>query len=257
MNVNSTRLNGRSRRGLTLIELLLVLIILVGLAGVLVPLFGNVVGLTHGASSAGNIEEVTRALEKNKVMFGGYPNQMDLVQDTAGTIAPFGGTVAATELTTTAVTGRIADALIEAGITEVVQHPIAGSEPDEETQTFFSGTVVTVDEATPTPANVVVLGADAIARLGLDAAGSQYVVLGVGNNNDGVGRSMVGAPVHFLPDGGSNEDIYSRFLAVFRIPAEEGAAILSNVCTVDVHDGEGEVVGLDSHITEFQHTREQ
>ena len=49
---------------------------------------------------------------------------------------------------------------------------------------------------------------------------------------------MVTAPFHFLPDGGSNEGIYARFLAVFRIPEEEGAAILSNVVTVDVHDGD-------------------
>ena len=97
---------------------------------------------------------------------------------------------------------------------------------------------------------------DAEARLGLDPAGD-YIVLGVGNNNTGVGKSMVTAPFHFLADGGSNEGIYNRYLAVFRIPEEEGAAILSNVVTVDVHDGDAEVAGLGGHITEYYHTREQ
>lgn len=250
--------NRRSaRRGLTLIELLLVLVILVGLASILVPLFGNIVGLTHSASSSGNIEEVTRNLENHKAMFGAYPDQLDLVQDTAGAIAPFGGTVDPTELTTAALDARTADALIEAGITTVIQAPVAGSEPDEEDQTTFTGTAVAIDEAGPTPANVVVLGTAAIARLGLDAAGSSYVVLGVGNNNDGIGRSMVSAPVHFLSDGGGNEELYARFLAVFRIPEEEGAAILSSVCTVDVHDGEAEVLGLNGHLREYYHAREQ
>ena len=68
---------------------------------------------------------------------------------------------------------------------------------------------------------------------------------------------MISAPVHFLPDGGSNEEVYARFLAVFRIPGEEGAAILSNVVTVDVHDGAAEVIGLGGHIREYYHTKEQ
>ena len=260
----SNRNQRNHRRGLTLIELLLVLVILIGIAAVLIPLFGNVVGMTHASSSASNIESTSRALESHKAMFGGYPNQLDLLltdntDDT--TLAPFGGTVAATELTTVAISDRIADALEEAGITEVVENPVDdGTLGDEEDMTIFgladntSATRV-VSVSTSAPANLVTLGADAIARLGLDATES-YVVLGVGNNNDGIGKCMVDAPIHFLPDGGSNEDIYSRFLAVYRIPDEEGGAILATVCTIDVHDGAGEVIGLNGHIREFNHSRE-
>ena len=262
----SNRTRCTNRRGLTLIELLLVLVILIGLAAVLVPMFGNVVGLTHAASSSASIESTARAIENHKAMFGGYPNQLDLLlTDHAddSTLAPFGGTVAATELTTVAVTDRIADALGDAGIIEVVENPADAALLDEEDHTIFGlgdtagGTerVIAVSD-TPSPTNVVVLGADAIVRLGLDPTFT-YVVLGVGNNNDGIGKSMVSAPVHFLPDGGSNEAIYSRFLAVFRISAAEGPAILSSVVTVDVHHGAGEVIGLDGHIREYNHAREQ
>ena len=266
-----------SRRGLTLVEMMMVMLIMVGLAAVLIPLFGNVVGLTHASSSSTNIEQVARSFEQHKSMYSGYPNQLDLLltdNTDATTLAPFGGTVDAAELTTTALSERIADALLDAGIVEVVENPAEAALLDEEDQTNFGlgdtdgGTerLIAVDEDTPSPGNVVILGATAISRLGLapadltgatEGAPLAYVVLGVGNNNDAVGKSMLDAPVHFLPNGGSNEEIYSRFLVVLRIPGEEGGAILSSVVTVDVHHGEGEVVGLNSHVREFHHSREQ
>lgn len=260
----SNRNQRNHRRGLTLIELLLVLVILIAIAGVLVPIFSNTIGMAHASSSSSNIESTSRALETHKAMFGGYPSQQDLLltdNTDNTTLAPFGGTIAATELTTVAVSARIGDALEEAGITQVVENPVDdGTLGDEEDMTIFgladntSATRVVAVSATA-PANLVTLGTDAIARLGLDPTAS-YVVLGVGNNNDGIGKIMVDAPVHFLPDGGSNEDIYSRFLAVYRIPGEEGGAVLATVCTVDVHDGAGEVIGLNGHIREFNHSRE-
>ena len=115
--------SNRNRHGLTLIELLLVLIILIGLASILVPLFGNITGLTHGASSSANIEEVTRNLENHKAMYGKYPSQLDQLLHTQtaaqASIVPFGGSAAidANELTTTTPTDRTLDALEEAGIT--------------------------------------------------------------------------------------------------------------------------------------------
>ena len=255
------RNKNQHQKGLTLIELLLVMTILIGLAGVLVPVFSNVIGQTHASSSSANIEGVVRQMENHRATFGLYPNDADLLLDDAATeaIVPFGGTVAATELTTAAITDRIGDALNDAGITNVIRHP--ETPPAEENQTVFTGTAEAVDAgaATPTPANFVVLGADAITRLGLEAIGTdveQYVVLGLGNNSAAVGRSMAASPVHYLPDGGSNEDIYSRFLMVYRIPAGEGSASIATVATVDVHDGDGEVVGLDNHITEWHHSRE-
>ncbi|MEC9094211.1 MAG: type II secretion system protein [Planctomycetota bacterium] len=266
-----------SRRGLTLVEMMMVMLIMVGLAAVLIPLFGNVVGLTHGSSSAANCESIARSFEQHKAMYAGYPNQLDLLltdNTDATTLAPFGGTVDAAELTTTALSERIADALLDAGIVEVVENPAEAALLDEEDQTNFGlgdtdgGTerLIAVDEDTPSPGNVVILGATAISRLGLapadltgatEGAPLAYVVLGVGNNNDGIGKSMLDAPVHFLANGGSNEEIYSRFLVVLRIPAEEGGAILSSVVGVDVHHGEGEVVGLNRHVREFHHSREQ
>ena len=273
--------NRRNRRGLTLIELLLVLLILIAVASILVPLFGNVIGLAHSSSSAANVEEITRNFENHKAMFAGYPNQLDLLlTDSTSTaqsaIAPFGqdGDIAATELAVFGATGRMIDALAEAGITEVIQNPVEADLLDEEDFTNFGpvgvggSRIIALDEAGPTPGNFVILGLDAITRLGLTpdetSAGSTaegapfaYVALGVGNNNDGVGKSMVTAPVHFLSDGGSNEEVYARFFAIFRIPGEEGAAILSNVATIDVHDGEAEVVGLGGHIREYYHTKEQ
>lgn len=250
----------KRQKGLTLIELLLVLVIIIALAGLMVPVFANVVGQSHAASGAGNIEAVVRQIENHKAMYGTYPDDLDLLLDDsggAGVLVPFGGTVAATELTTAVPSDRTVDALIDGGITTVIRHPATPA--DEQSQTTLptdGSTEVTIDD-TPTPAEVVVLGAEAIERLGLETAGVEaYVVLGLGNNNNGVGTSMAAAPTHFLPDGGSIQDIYSRFLLVFRVPDEEGGVRLATVATVDVHDGAGEVVGIDTHIHEYHHARE-
>ena len=124
--------------------MLLVLLILIAVASILVPLFGNVIGLAHASSSSANIEEVTRNFENHKAMFAGYPNQLDLVStDSTSTaqsaIAPFGqdGDIAATELTVFGATDRMIDALAEAGITEVVQNPLEADLLDEEDFTTF------------------------------------------------------------------------------------------------------------------------
>ncbi len=242
------------RKGLTLLELLLVLVVLIATSGILVAVFPNIVGLAHASSSASNIESVVRQLENHRAMFGGYPDSLDMLIDDTDALAPFGGTTAATELAVSSTTGneRWLDALEEAGITGVIEHP--STLGDEETATTFGGTAVDVDAGAVTPDNLVTLGADAIARLGLDPA-TDYLVLGLGSHNEGIGRSMASAPIHFLPGGESNEDVYSRFLLIFRVP-EEGAAQLATVATVDVHDGDGEVLGLDGHIAEYYHSRE-
>ncbi len=258
------------RQGFTLIELVMVMLILVALAGLIVPMIGNLNESAHGSSGASNITAVARNLQFHRTNFGGYPNELDLLlndhnDDT--TLAPLGGTVAVTELTTAVTTDRIADALEEAGIEQLIENPEVLEE--EEDQTVFGAAgdaandgsrVVDVDAGALTPANVVVLGADAIARLGLEPIGGegpeQYVVLGVGNNNDAIGRSMIDAPIHFSADEGNQEN-YSRLLAVFRIPAGEGGAILASVVAPDVHDGEVEVAGVGQHIQEFYEVREQ
>ena len=58
----------RNRDGLTLIELVLVLVVLIALAGILAPIFGNVVGLSHGSSGAANIAQTVSALENHRGM---------------------------------------------------------------------------------------------------------------------------------------------------------------------------------------------
>ncbi len=249
-----TLTKAHSRKGLTLLELLLVLVVLIATSGILVAVFPNILGLSHSASSSANIEAVTRQLENHKAMFGGYPDSLDLLIDDADTLVELGGSIAPTELTVSATTGneRWLDALAEAGITGVIEHP--STLGDEETQTTFGGNAVAVDAGAVTPDNLVTLGTDAIARLGLDPA-TDYLVLGLGSHNEGIGRSMASAPLHFLAGGESNEEVYARYLLIFRVP-EEGAAQLATVAAIDSHDEVGEVVGLDGHIAEYYHSRE-
>ena len=54
----------RARRGFTLIELIVVLMILVGLAGMVIPAVTDMVQRTHTSTSAGNLHEVANAVAR-------------------------------------------------------------------------------------------------------------------------------------------------------------------------------------------------
>lgn len=77
----------RRRKGLTLMELVVVLTILVGLAAILVPLFPNLLRRTHKATDATQSAEVAKAVQLYQAMYLSYPDQFDLMLTGAG-VAP-------------------------------------------------------------------------------------------------------------------------------------------------------------------------
>jgi prepilin-type N-terminal cleavage/methylation domain-containing protein len=236
----------RDRRGFTLIELVVVLLVLAGLAGIIVPVFQNMLVRTHGAAGASNIAETAKALQMHVAEYGVYPNLFDSLSD--GTTEIQSGFGARIDLQ---LVDDYLDQLNDAGITFVVNHPTTGG------ATFFSDdTGIELEDGV----DVAVLTPDGITDLGLPApvatnpAGRDtiaYVAMGVGGSNTAIGRTMVDAGVHFPEDGTeSPESTYSRFIAVFAIPAD-GAARLATVAAA--HE-EG-FSNISSHLGEYFESR--
>src|SRR5262245_29592790 len=107
MMLLSTRSAVRRRAGLTLMELVVVMTILIALAAILVPLFPNLLRRAHKATDATQTSELAKALQSYQALYVSYPDEFDLLTD--GSAFPaylpadggtFGGAATATALTT-------------------------------------------------------------------------------------------------------------------------------------------------------------
>jgi prepilin-type N-terminal cleavage/methylation domain-containing protein len=237
------------RRGLTLMELIVVIAILVALAGVLIPLFPSMIGRAHTSTGATNDGETAKAVQIYEATYFNYPNQFDSLMGTGGTALftklPGGGTVGGvTELTTATLTADTAAALTNAGINAVWDLDDATADP-----TFNPyGAIRTIADT----GTVVVLGTDAKQRMNLPAA-ETFVVLGLGRKCTMIGTTITDPPVHFADDQENTPDkVYGRKGLVFLITKNGGTAAREKakfVTTVSFHADQ--VVSSDDHLKEY------
>lgn len=203
--------NRRSRKGFTLIELIVVLFILVGLAALIIPTVSGLVGRTTASTSASSIGNVANAIQRYEAQFMTYPDNFDSLQTNLVTGVSLNtldaAIVAATEDLT--LTAPIRVPLTAAGITSVGLHTAddgsyAQAAPTALTNTsILRGLRVAVQES-----------------LGLEKTGvaGKYVVLGVGSITDMKGKTMIEPPAAFPSDGSINPVVtYRRFMAIFQI----------------------------------------
>jgi len=220
------------RRAFTLIELIVVLTILIGLAGVLIPTVTNMVGRTNRSTSAINISEIAGAVQRYEAIYINYPDNLDsLMTDLVGTdlntLNPNLPLVTA-DVTLTADT---LDTLNEAGIINVGVHAVDDTTFMLPTSTALTNTTVLKGL---TAAQQVALGLETTGTLG------KYIVLGIGTLSDLTGTITVDAPVHFPRDANTNPDeVYSRFLAIFQITDGTDALVRARFTGVLAPDGAG------------------
>lgn len=200
----------RSRTGFTLVELIVVLMILIGLAAILIPAVTDMVARTNASTSASNISEVSNSIQRYETQYLSYPNNLDsLMTDLTGTdldTLSAGLTAATADVTLTAAT-RVP--LTVAGISSVGIHTAGDN-------TFQLATATALTDTT------VLKGLTAAAQqtLGLETTGvlGKYIVLGIGSLSDLNGKTNIDAPVYFPENGTLNPDaVYGRFIAVFQI----------------------------------------
>lgn len=234
--------NKAARGGFTLIELIVVLMILVGLAGMVIPAVTDMVTRTHTSTASGNIAEVANAIARYETQYLQYPNNFDsLVTNltTGEALNTLDGEIQVGghhELVQVTITDPILESLEHAGITSLIVHSVDDG-------TFAKRLPVGVQDGD------IVLGLSAAEQvaLGLEpalpAVPNKYVVFGVGNSNTAIGKTMTEAPVEFPESGEVNPATsYRRFLAVFDVSGERAKL-------VKILGPHG--TGLDAHMSEY------
>jgi len=208
-----------NRKGLTLLELVVVMTILIALAGILVPLLPNMLKQAHTSTGATNMPELNKLFELHHTTERGYPNYLDNLTDGSGLYAGLPGGGAG--LTTQALDADTAASLNAAGLTKVFN--LTSDSVDDATFDCYGEGIVAPDLSSAVDVanglSIAVLDDTQLPKL-KGTAGEVYGVFGVGQATPLVGEMMQDAPIHFGDEPGSKpNEIYSRFAAVFRIGA--------------------------------------
>ena len=228
------------RRGLTLMELVIVLAILVAVAAIMVPLIPNLLRRSHKATDATQTSEVAKSVQLYQAAYVGYPDNFDLLTDgtnyptflPGGGTAPFGGFTTLSPLTAAETA-----ALQRSGVNRVQKLASAtGPAPFHPTLNPYG------DPSGPLGADLVTLNPGStgtqfavLSRAGIAAAQStllqtelasdptaRYVVFGVGPRCSMVSKTMQDAPTSvpqektFTPD-----NTYCRVGVVFKVSGTE------------------------------------
>jgi len=229
-----------SRQGLTLLELVVVLTILVALGGILVPVLGNFLTRSHVATCATNINELSKSVLQFNAEKGAYPDRwqtgiagVNIPVDTMwqGQPAVAAGAVineavhGQSGILTAPLNGDDIDALAAARITTVYDHGAAtdvtfsiGAAP----RLVLGGDLIFL---TNEQAIAINLPGDAAALPNVIAA-QRYVWLGMGPECTLFGQGALEAPAHFSDVETLRADrAYSRFGAVFQLANDAGVAL--------------------------------
>lgn len=212
------------RRGLSLLELLVVLTILIALGGIVVSTLPGMLRRTQVATAAANIPEIDATIRRTAVMSQGrIGNRFDsLISGDAsldGDIPAYIG--GADFFEAVGLSAAEIQALREVGITELI--PATGNTNNA---TFSSHDQLPLEISTDT--RVCTLSADVAATLlqqdwNLEPVdGAKYVVFGLGEQCSMVGAGVNAAfsetPVHFSDDRDqSPEEMYSRYLLLIEL----------------------------------------
>jgi type II secretory pathway pseudopilin PulG len=236
--------------GMTLIELTVVLLVLVGLAGLLVPYVSGFSEKTHDSTGAASISELNNTIQRYKTDKMTFPGGLEnLIGKTAGL-----STSTDTNCTDTAATANsvyckmmnktyLAPTLLNANHVSSLSMAGLGKVYYNNHRTT-NATFASVDTTTglttlATTDYVATLTAGSYATIGEHlsyAFGGQptkynttcndYVVMGIGADNDMIGKAMQSSPVHFASEGTMGPiNKYNRFVAVFEVASKTmGAA---------------------------------
>lgn len=218
----------KNRQGLTLLELVVVMVILVALAGILVPMLPSMIGRAHAVNHSANVAEINKIWGLYANMKGGYPDHLDSL---VAANALYVKLPSNEDLLVAELTDPQADALKAAGVQHV--YNMNNATDNATMEPYASLVAVDIDE----DVHAAFLNGAAARRLfGVNAttvaddAASDFVVFGVGQNCTVIGANfgMQSAPIHFNDHGHSPMEDYSRFGVVFNtaeLPARFAGAV--------------------------------
>lgn len=287
--------NMTRQAGMTLIELTVVLLVLIGLAGLLIPYVSGFVGKTHDSTGVDNQAEIDSMMQRYATQYMRSPNNMEALINAADATAAAGADCAAATANTVyckmMYTGYFTPLVIAApmnmslsmaGITSLYYN-----NADTDNATFASTVALPTNlSATSTVAGVAIAPdwladnpAGTIEDYLADVFGTtpnkfdgncyEYVAFGIGNGSDLNGTVMSTAPVHFASQGTMGPvNKYNRFLVVYQVDklatasaaAATGLGATSKGCTAGTEAAKflGSVMAMGQsagHLWSLAHTQ--
>lgn len=232
------RISRHSRRGLTLLELVVVLVILVAVGGIVVNMMPNMLGRSHMAVCSTNIPELAKSIEQYQALRGFYPDRYDSLRGSTGTLVTYLPMMSAMmsfqtlalEATPTLTAGDVT-ALSNAGIRTVVPMIEKPATPGDWSATLwpYSSTrnTVPVEEAITTTNLNQLKNNQAATVLGQDDdPDCRYVIFGVGSQCTLVGSTSHEAPSAFVANMNTSiNDQYYRYGAVYKVADSTGTSL--------------------------------
>ncbi len=246
------------RRGLTLVELVVVLTILVALGGLIVPMIPNMLAKTHRAKCSVTIPEINKLWITS---FSGevtYPDVYDSMITGSALYNALPGGSAGGEVSAAQLLEGEAEALAAIGVTTVIDHTsyelgqnaTLDSPDPTNPRTLATGGTVAVLNKDPLGPSVNSLGID----VGKYAADTKFVVFGIGNACTACGPKglMLEAPTHFGGEDVMNPiEYYQRYCVIFAVNAD----VAEFVCACSIHpDG---FDGAETHIHDYYQAQQE
>ena len=246
--------------GMTLIELTVVLLVLIGLAGLLIPYVSGFVGKTHDSTGTNNLAALNGNFARFENEYMRQPDNMEsliIAADAAATTTntcsgATAGDVNCLLMNTDffaplPLTAIHVQSLSAVGLTSVLDNDADSTNATFESVTgaprtlAVAGLVTRVADVT---ANAM-MGTPALTESahlaaafggqaeewdsedgtfdGLDNCNA-YVAFGVGDDSELVGRTMQSAPIHFAQRGDMGPAVrYNRFIAVYKVNSSNTA----------------------------------
>lgn len=234
--------------GMTLIELAVVLLILIGLAGLMIPYVSGFVDKTHDSTTTGNLSELNNNIQLFRTTHLSFPDRLESLIDannasTSGSGSLYTKIVNKNYLLPTQLNAVHVSSLNKAGLVSVWDN---GDATTDATFKSTSGTERTLAAG----AYVATLGAAAWSGSAVTAPAAtadynavqehlaysfggkatdydvncyDYVVMGIGDGNEMIGKTMQTAPVVFQANGDlAPTKKYDRFFAVFKVQKSTG-----------------------------------
>ena len=200
----------RSRKGLTLLELVVVMGVLVAIAGLLVPLLPNLIATANNATGAVNVAELTKELQTYQAVNSQkYPDGYDSLVDGSNAIPPqvllstwFSG-MGASDLNVTTLSTSEATSLSLAGIT-TVYNLVSASGGTTGVSATFPGVATTTAMGVTTPTATLLSSSPTVVKVQpayIQQVFGEGASPGIGDPNTyvafGVGAysTIVGAPM--------------------------------------------------------------
>lgn len=210
--INATQ--QRRQKGLTLIELIVVLTVLVAISGLLLPQVDFLRRSSDKATGSAGIKGLAENVQLYRTLTGKYPDGWDSLMDESTTSELADSIATGSKLTPTTLTANEASGLSKIGVANIFNHEAAPYTNSYRSLPGFSGVSSVavadgIDVAEVTNADII----GSIYPAGLPT-GVRLIALGAGPNLTSLGKTMVAPPTYAGVDGLTQ---YNRFIAIFAV----------------------------------------